>query len=64
MLAERFYQVLSRKPGETMMVLAAEMGVSASELRWAVARLKEAGHVRSVGKTKTARYFPITSAGT
>lgn len=61
-LGERFYGALSSKPGETMAVLAAEVGASARELQRAVARLKLAGRVRAVGQRSQTRYFPLASS--
>lgn len=60
-LGERFYAALSKKPGETMTVLAAEVGASARELHRAVAQLKQAGRVRAVGQRSKTRYFPLAS---
>jgi hypothetical protein len=59
-LGERFFEALSRKPGETMVVLSAEVGASPQELQRAVARLREAGRVRTVGERSAMRYFPLT----
>jgi hypothetical protein len=61
-LGERFFEVLSRKPGETMGVLAAEVGVSPVELQRAVARLREAGRVRTIGERSQMRYFPLSAS--
>jgi hypothetical protein len=58
-LAERFYQVVSAKPGETMSVLMADVGASARELNRPVALLKRAGRVRTVGSRNNTRYFPM-----
>ena len=58
-LGERFYRTLCARPGETMTVLAAEVGVSARELHRAVARLKQVGRVRTVGERSATRYFPL-----
>ena len=60
-LGERFYQALCAKPGETMTVLAIEVGASARELHRAVARLKDAGRVRAVGHRALTRYFPVSN---
>jgi len=61
-LGEQFYRVLCNRPGETMAVLAAEVGASAKELHRAVARLKQAGRVRAVGQRSHTRYFPLSSS--
>lgn len=58
-LGERFFEALSRKPGETMVVLSAEVGVTPKELQRAVARLREAGRVKTVGERSAMRYFPL-----
>lgn len=62
-LAERFYAVLCRNPGETMATLAPQVGASPRALHVAVARLKRAGRVRSVGQRQHTRYFPMTATG-
>jgi hypothetical protein len=61
-LGERFFEALSRKPGETMVVLAAEVGASPRELHRAVARLRESGRVRTVGERSAMRYFPLAAS--
>lgn len=61
-LGERFFEVLSRKPGETMGVLSAEVGASPVELHRAVARLREAGRVRTIGERSQMRYFPLSAS--
>jgi hypothetical protein len=58
-LGERFYRAVSARPGETMMVLAADVGASARELSRSVALLKRAGRVRSAGSRHLTRYFPM-----
>ena len=61
-LGERFFEVLSRKPGETMGVLSAEVGASPVELHRAVARLREAGRVRTIGGRSQTQYFPLSAS--
>jgi len=61
-LGERFFEVLSRKPGETMGVLSAEVGASPVELHRAVARLREAGRVRTIGERSQMRYYPLSAS--
>lgn len=63
-LGERFYAVLCRNPGETMGTLAPQVGASPRALHVAVARLKSAGRVRSVGLRQHTRYFPMTATST
>jgi hypothetical protein len=60
-LGERFFEALSRKPGETMAVLSAEVGASPVELQRAVARLREANRVRTIGERLQMRYFPLSA---
>jgi hypothetical protein len=61
-LGERFFEALSRKPGETMVVLSAEVGASPQELHRAVGRLREAGRVKTVGERSAMRYFPLAAS--
>jgi hypothetical protein len=61
-LGDQFLRAVRAKPGESMTVLAADVGASARELHRAVALLKQAGRVRSVGNRQQTRYFP-TSKG-
>ncbi len=61
-LGERFYRALCSKPGETMAVLAADVGTSPRELHRAVAGLKQAGRVRAVGERAHTRYVPLANS--
>jgi len=61
-LGERFYRALCNKPGETMGVLAADVGATPRELHRAVAGLKQAGRVRAVGQRAHTRYFPLAKS--
>jgi hypothetical protein len=61
-LGERFYEAVCAKPGETMTVLAAEVGSSARELNRSMLLLKRAGRVRTVGSRHLTRYFPMNGA--
>lgn len=58
-LGERFYQAVCAKPGETMTVLAAELGATAGELNRPMTQLKQTGRVRSAGARSHTRYFPM-----
>ena len=58
-LGERFYAAVCKKPGETMMVLARQLGVTPGELKVPVARLRRAGRVRCVGQKSHMKYFPM-----
>jgi hypothetical protein len=60
-LGERFFEALTRKPGETMAVLSAEVGASPVDLQRAVARLREANRVRTIGERSQMRYFPLSA---
>jgi hypothetical protein len=60
-LGERIYQAVCAKPGETMTVVAADLGASARELNRPMALLKRAGRVRSAGARHLTRYFPTTN---
>jgi hypothetical protein len=61
-LGERFYKAVCTRPGETMTVLAAEVGSSARELNRSMTLLKRAGRVRAVGSRHLTRYFPMNGA--
>ena len=61
-LGERFYRALCNKPGETMAVLAVDVGATPRELHRAVAGLKQAGRVRAVGQRAHTRYFPLANS--
>src|SRR4051812_27363956 len=45
-LGERFYRAVCARPGETMAILAPEVGTSARELHRPVTLLRRAGRVR------------------
>jgi len=57
-LCERLYGLVRARPGESMVVLADEAGVSARALERPMAQLKAQGRVRSVGQRALMRYFP------
>src|SRR5258706_9477906 len=61
-LGERFFEALSRRPGETMVVLSAEAGASPRGLDRAVAPLREAGRVRTIGERSWMRDFPLSAS--
>jgi hypothetical protein len=61
-VAERLYRAVCAHPGESMAVLADELGAPARELHRPMALLKQAGRVRSVGQRHQTRYFPRTGA--
>lgn len=57
-LSEAFYSAVCDKPGETMLVLAAQIGATTRQLKVPVLKLKQAGRVHSVGGQAKTRYFP------
>ena len=63
-LGERLYSAICAKPGETMTVLATQLGTTPRRLERPVARLKRAGRVRSVGERSQTRYFPLVGDAT
>lgn len=63
-VSEQLYQAVCERPGETMAVLARELGASPRELKRPMKRLKRSGRVRSVGERHHTRYFPIAEETT
>ena len=61
-LSEQLYEAVRAQPGETMTVLAPELGKTPRELQRPMHALKRAGRVRSVGQRHLTRYYP-TAAG-
>jgi hypothetical protein len=51
--------VVRAHPGETMVVLAPQLGASADDLHRPMSLLKRSGRVRSVGQRHQTRYFPM-----
>lgn len=60
-LGERFYRAVCARPGETMTVLAPEVGASARELHRSVMLLRRADRVRAVGHRSATQYFPLAN---
>jgi predicted HTH transcriptional regulator len=58
-LQDRIYTQLSASPGMGAADLSAQLGVSAKDMHRPIAKLKEAGLVRSVGQRSETRYFPV-----
>jgi len=56
-LGERLYDAVCAQPGETMSVLAPELGKTARDLQRPMMALKRAGRVRSVGQRHLTRYY-------
>jgi hypothetical protein len=61
-LAQRLYEAVRAHPGETITVIAAEVGESPRALHLPMAHLKREGRVRSAGQRHLTRYFPMSSA--
>jgi hypothetical protein len=61
-LTERLCTAVHAQPGETMLRLAPQMGVTPGELSVAVTRLRQQGRVRTVGQRQHTRYFPTAPA--
>ncbi len=57
-LAERLCAAVHAAPGKMMATLAAEVGATPRELGVAVAHLRRADRVRTVGQRQSTRYFP------
>ncbi len=60
-IAERLYEAVRANPGETMTVIAAEVGETALALSRPMHHLKRKGRVRSAGQRSLTRYFPMTT---
>ena len=60
-LAERVYEAVRAKPGETMTTIAAHVGQTPLALSRPMAFLKKSGRVRSAGQRHLTRYFPMAS---
>jgi hypothetical protein len=60
-LSERLYDAVCAQPGETMAMLAPELGSSPRELHRPMAALKRAGRVRSAGQRHQTRYYPTVA---
>lgn len=58
-LAERLDSAVRARPGQTMAVVAAQLGMPASALHRPMVHLKRAGKVRSAGQRHQSRYFPM-----
>ena len=63
-IAERFYDLLCKQPGEKMVALAAQLELTPRELHRPVTRLKRAKLVRTVGQRGHTRYYPIIDGKT
>lgn len=59
-LAEKLFESVRAHPGETMAVIAPQVGEPARALIRPMHHLKQAGRVKSVGQRHLTRYFPMT----
>lgn len=60
-LADKFIAAVESMPGETMLTLAPQLGLSAQELERPVARLRKVGRIKTVGERSRMRYYPMTA---
>jgi hypothetical protein len=58
-LEEKLLQAVWTTPGESMSVLAAQVGATAAQLQVVVARLKASRRIKAVGERQFTRYFPV-----
>lgn len=58
-VAERLYEAVCARPGETMAVLAPYVGATSAQLSRPANRLKKLGRLRSIGSRHQTRYFPL-----
>jgi hypothetical protein len=61
-LEQALMHAMFETAGETMSVLASQVGVSPRELKTPSIRLKKAGRVKAVGQRQHTRYFPMEMA--
>jgi hypothetical protein len=61
-LAERLFDAVRAHPGETMSVIAPDVGEPARMLNRPMMHLKRTGRVRSAGQRSNTRYFPMASS--
>jgi hypothetical protein len=60
-LCDKLHQCVCDRPGESMLVLADEIGCGVRELQRPMSKLKTQGRVRSVGQRNLMRYFPAVA---
>jgi hypothetical protein len=58
-MTERLYAAITSHPGETMEVLAPEVGFPPGELRVSIGHLVARGRVKKAGRCRSTRYFPM-----
>jgi len=61
-LAERLFELVCAKPGDSMVTFATELGVTSQQLDRPMKMLKNAGRVRSVGERNRTCYFPAVGS--
>jgi hypothetical protein len=61
-LAERLCEAVRANPGETIKVIASQVGETPRALNRPMHRLKREGRVRSAGQRHLTRYFPMTAS--
>ena len=61
-IRERFLRAVQRTPGETMETLSAELGEESNVLQRYAMALRERGLIRTVGKLRATRYFPMAKS--
>ena len=61
-LAEQLFEAVEACPGETMTVLAAQVGEKPRALQRPMTHLTDAGRVRSASERNFTRYFPMKVA--
>jgi hypothetical protein len=59
-LGERFLSAVEATPGETMVTLAAGLGLRVKELERPVLRLKRESRIKTVGERNRTRYYALT----
>lgn len=57
-MSEQLCALVRARPGESIIMLAEEMGVPASTLQRPMAKLRVENRVRTVGERHLMRYFP------
>jgi len=61
-LAERLFSAVRAHPGETMSVIASDVGEPARMLNRPMMHLKRTLRVRSAGQRSNTRYYPMASS--
>lgn len=61
-IRDRFLLVVRRMPGENMETLSAELGEASNVLQRYALALRDQGLIRTVGKLRATRYFPLAKS--